>query len=302
MLQSRRAFVRTAVSIFGALWIPGLPSIGDELPVFTGKEVFDRIMAKADASRWSTLSIGELMGKVMQELQGSPYRANPLDDFGDREVCSVDLTSFDCVTFIETTLAFARMLKQGGRTPSDLLRQIGFIRYRQGSVGNFSTRLNYTTDWFVDNEKKHVLRLLFTLPGSQRFTQKVGFMSTHSDKYRQLVAHPELVEVIRRQEDEINHRSLKFVPLDKIAAVEPLLHTGDIVGVCTNQSGLDIAHTGLVLRTEDGVAHFVDASSMKKNMNVVIEPGPISQVFNWSGHLTGAMFARPLEPTGKVPH
>jgi hypothetical protein len=301
MLQSRRAFVRSAFSIFGALWMPGLPSIGDDLPVFQGKEIFDRIMAKADASRWSALSVGELMGKIMQELQGIRYRANPLDDFGDREVCSVDLTSFDCVTFVETTLAFARMLKQGGRKPSDLLRQVGFIRYRQGSVGNFSTRLNYTTDWFVDNEKKHVLRLLSNLPGEQRFTQKVGFMSNHPDKYRQLVAHPDLVEVIRRQEDAINERHLKYVPLDKIASAETLLCTGDIVGVCTNQSGLDIAHTGLVLRTEDGVAHFVDASSMKKNMKVTIEPGPISQVLNWSGHLSGAMFARPLEPTGKEP-
>ncbi len=119
-------------------------------------------------------------------------------------------------------------------------------------------------------------------------------MSGHPDKYRQLVAHPELVAEIRRQEAAINRRHITYVPLDKIASIEPLLQTGDIVGVCTNLPGLDIAHTGLVLRTEDGVTHFVDASSMKSRMKVTIEPGPISQQLTWSSHLIGAMFARPL--------
>jgi len=121
-------------------------------------------------------------------------------------------------------------------------------------------------------------------------------MSSHPDSYRQLAAHPELVAKMQRREKAINNRSLKFIPMDKIAAVEPLLKTGDIVGVCTNKDGLDIAHTGLILRTDDGVAHFMDASSKKSKRRVTIEPGPISSVLNWSSNLTGAMFARPLEP------
>jgi hypothetical protein len=52
----------------------------------------------------------------------------------------------------------------------------------------------------------------------------------------------------------------------------------------------------LILRDDQGVAHFMDASSKKSRMRVTIEPGPISAVLNWSKNLTGAMFARPLEP------
>ena len=86
------------------------------------------------------------------------------------------------------------------------------------------------------------------------------------------------------------------IPMDKLKGAEPLLQTGDIVGVCTTASGIDIAHTGLVYVDENGVRHFMDASSSKSKMKVTLETGPISETLNWSKKLTGAMFARPLEP------
>lgn len=83
--------------------------------------------------------------------------------------------------------------------------------------------------------------------------------------------------------------------MKKIAAIEPLLTTGDIVAVCTSQSGLDVVHTGFVYRTSDGVAHFIDASSAKSKMKVTLEQGPISNSLHWSKNLTGVMLARPRE-------
>jgi hypothetical protein len=148
----------------------------------------------------------------------------------------------------------------------------------------------------VDNESKGVVKLLSQLPGAESFAQKVGFMTSHVASYRQLVAHPGLIAKMKSEENVINSRSLKYIPLDRIAAVEPRLRTGDIVGVCTSVAGLDIAHTGLVWRDDEGVAHFMDANSTKSKRKVTIEPGPISGALNWSKNLTGAMFARPLEP------
>lgn len=77
-----------------------------------------------------------------------------------------------------------------------------------------------------------------------------------------------------------------------------LLKTGDIVGVTTTQAGIDIAHTGLCIKDERGVVHFMDASSSRRNMKVTLEP-EIRRSLNWSSELTGVMFARPLE-VGKV--
>src|SRR5262249_31604420 len=114
--------------------------------------------------------------------------------------------------------------------------------------------------------------------------------------YRQLVAHPEFIPTIKKFEDEINARPTKFVPMGQLAAAQSKLKSGDIVGVATSEPGIDIAHTGLVIVDDAGVPHFMDASSSKKKMKVTLEPGPISGALNWSKKLTGAVFARPLEP------
>lgn len=295
-MTTRRHFL---VSLFSALVscaFPALIASSQESPAFKGRDVFDRILKKAESENWQSLPIGALMGKIALELNGTPYVAGTLEVSRDREICSADLTGLDCVTFFETTLDFARMLKKGGRTPEALLAEIKFTRYRGGAVGDYTSRLHYTKDWFYDNERKRTVRLLSNLPGAEPFTQKVGFMTNHPDSYKQLASHPELTPALARQESIINSRSINFIPLTKIAMAEPMLKTGDIVGVCTNTPGIDIAHTGIVFRDEAGVAHFMDASSKKSVMKVTIEPVPISQTFTWSKNLTGVIFARPLEP------
>src|SRR2546430_5245582 len=104
----------------------------------------------------------------------------------------------------------ARMLKRGKSKPADLLAEIQYTRYRGGKMGDFTTRLHYTTDWFVDNEAKGVVKILAPeLPGAEPFTQKVGIMTKHPENYRQLAAHPEWIDKIRATEERINARSLK---------------------------------------------------------------------------------------------
>jgi hypothetical protein len=284
------------LAVLGTLPAADWAAIASQPTNFEGKDVFNRIVSRADEGKWCTLPIGELMGNIAQELIGTKYVGGTLDLSRDREVCTVNLKALDCVTFFETTLAFARMLKKEERTPDALLTEVSFTRYRHGALGDYSTRLHYTTDWFEDNKNKHVVKLLSNLPGAEPFKQKVDFMSSHPNSYPQLVAHPELIPLIKQQEDAINKRSLKFIPMHKISAIESHLKTGDIVGVCTNQPGLDIVHTGIVFRDTAGITHFMDASSKKSSMQVTIEPGPISQALNWSKNLTGIMLARPMEP------
>jgi hypothetical protein len=294
-MTSRRIFLSGLLAVLSSIVLPEGFVFAEVPTAFKGREVFDRILQKADNEKWRSLPIGQLMGKIALELKGTPYVAGTLELSEDKEVCSADLTGLDCVTFLETTLDFARMLKKGGRTPEALLAEIKFTRYRGGAPGDYSSRLHYTKDWLSDNENKHVIEVLSTLPGAEPFTQRVGFMTNHPANYKQLAAHPELIPSMRRQESIINSRSLTYIPLDKIAKVQSLLKTGDIVGVCTSTPGIDIAHTGMVFRDESGVAHFMDASSKKNVMKVTIEPNPISETFTWSKSLTGAVFARPLE-------
>lgn len=263
-------------------------------PQFQGREIFDRILKKADASHWKKLPIGELMGKIAMELKDTPYVGKTLDGSVDGEACVVNLGGLDCVTFFENVFGLARVIKRGGKTPEDLMSAVTSTRYRNGTVGDFTSRMHYMSDWFYDNERRRSVRALSDLPGAETLPTKINFMSQHPNSYPQLAKHTELVSVIKKQEDEINKRPQKYVPVDKLSAAEPSLKTGDIVAICTKIDGLDVAHTGLVVRTADGVAHFMDASS--RLGKVTLEPGSISQAIARTKSWTGVMFARPLEP------
>lgn len=288
--------------LLGTLGLLGSPALAlgadsptEQLQNFQGQDVFTRIVNQASAENWKKLPIGELIGKIAMELKGTPYVGFTLEVSKDSEACVVNLKGLDCVTFFEDALGMARMIKRGRSSPEDLLAEVQRTRYRGGKMGDFTTRLHYTTDWFVDNEAKGVVKILTPkLPGAQPFTQKVGIMSRHPENYRQLAAHPEFLPKIRLAEDKINARSLKFLPMDKLEAAEHLLQTGDIVGVTTTADGIDIAHTGLCIKDVDGVVHFMDASSARTRMKVTLEP-QISKCLNWSPKLTGVMIARPLE-------
>lgn len=302
LVVKRREFLRYAA--LGALGMLGSSALSrsaealqEQLQHFDGEDVFTRITNKASAEKWDQLPIGELIGKIALELKGTPYVGFTLEASKDTECCVVNLKGLDCVTFFEDSLCLARMLKRGKKSPQDLLAEVQTTRYRGGKMGDFTTRLHYTTDWFVDNEAKGVVKILTPdLPGSEPFTQKVGIMSQHPQNYRQLAAHPELLPEIRRLEDRINARSLEYLPMDKLEAAEALLQTGDIVGVTTTAEGIDIAHTGLCIKDQQGLVHFMDASSARSRMRVTLEP-EISKCLNWSSKLTGVMFARPLEVT-----
>jgi len=298
--MNRREMIQgAALGVFGLLGGSALAALANPLQPqpehFEGREVFDRILQKSTAGNWRQLPIGQLMGKIAMELKGTPYVGFTLELSPDAESCVVNLHGLDCVTFFEDTLCMARMIKHGKGSPAALLEEVQFTRYRGGKMGDFTTRLHYTTDWLVDNEKKGVIKILAPeLPGAEPFTQKVGIMSERPQNYRQLAAHPDLIPAIRLTEEKINGRSLKYLPMNKLAADEHLLQTGDIVGVTTTERGIDIAHTGLCIKDEQGVVHFMDASSSRRNRRVTLETD-ISQCLNWSSKLTGVMFGRPLE-------
>src|SRR5437867_8727320 len=145
--------------------------------VFEGREVFDRLLTLARERRWSELPIGERIGAIGMALRQTPYVASTLELYEDREVCSVNLRGLDCWTFFESALAFARMLRRGGRTPEALLAEATFLRYRGGQLTDYASRLHYMSDWFFDNEHKRVVRLITReLPGAARFIKRVSFM------------------------------------------------------------------------------------------------------------------------------
>src|SRR6266576_3750763 len=152
MLTRRTFLCHSITGTFGLLSASalsralGAAAVEEKLDAFKGADVFDRILAKAQDGKWATLPIGDAMGRIAKEFEGTPYVGFTLELSKDREVCAVNLVGLDCVTFFEDTLDFSRMLKKGGRTPEAMLAEVTLTRYRGGTLGDFTSRLHYTTD------------------------------------------------------------------------------------------------------------------------------------------------------------
>lgn len=288
--MTRRHFLLLGTSALAAPALAHLPKPQKER--FSGDAVLRRIAEKAKAEGWARLPIGERMGHIGLELVGTPYVAFTLETEEPVEYCTVNLEGLDCVTFFESSLDMARVLP-GGLTKDRLVKAVRQTRYRDGKQGDYTSRLHYTMDWFYDNERKGIVKVLTNeLPGAEPFTQRVGFMSSHPNSYKQLKANPTLVPKIAETEARINARPKTYIPTAAIAAIEPLLRTGDIIGLCATQEGIDIAHTGMAYRREDGVLCFFDATNGTGRNDVKLG-GRLSERLNPKSH-TGIVVARPL--------
>jgi hypothetical protein len=270
----------------------GLLARGVDPTNFAGRETFDRLLNVAERKNWRKLPIGELVAEIGLELRGTPYVGGTLELADDREFCSINLLGLDCVTFFESALGFARMLKKGERTPEAMMAQVEYTRYRNGRVTDYTSRLHYTSDWFYNNEEKHVVKVVTReLKGAERFTHTVNFMSTHPNSYRQLKAKPALIPAITETERLINRRRMYYIPKEKVAAIEPQLRNGDIIGITTKIDGIDCTHTGLCYRDGQGTLRFLHASSTKKEVTLGDE---LSVYLAGVSKHTGIMVARPV--------
>lgn len=287
--MTRREFLSAA----GLVAVAPSFALAQQEDFFTGKDVFAGLVAKAKANNWAKLPMGELVGKVGLELVGTPYVGQTFEVFDDKEVCVINLKGLDCATFYEASLALARTIKTGRLTESEFQKQITRIRYRNGKMKGYVSRLHYSSDYFYDNERKGIVNVISDdLPGAQLFQHKVSYMSENPDQYRQLRANTSLVPEIAKTEAEINSRRTFYLPKEKLLDVEYLLKTGDILGLTTTRAGLDVSHTGLCYRDEKDVLRFMHASSTQKK---VILDGPLSEYLENSKINNGIMVARPLE-------
>lgn len=259
---------------------------------FTGRDVFSEIASKAKQENWKKLEMGELVGKVGKEFLGTPYVGFTFEIFDDREVCVINLKGLDCATFYEAALALARTIKSKRVDENEFQNQIKRIRYRGGKLGGYVSRLHYAIDYFHDNESKGILNIVTEdIPGALPYEKPISFMSENAELYRQLKANPNLVPEIAKTEAAISKRKTFYIPKEKVAEIEVLLKTGDILGLTIPTKGLDVSHTGICYRDENGVLRFMHASSTQKS---VVLDERLSEYLA-STKNTGIVVARPLE-------
>jgi len=177
---------------------------------------------------------------------GYPYTHKTLET-GNIETLVINLREFDCTTFVETCLAFSLTLKSEKNTFENFKHYLTEIRYRDGKIENYDSRLHYFCDWITDNQKKGFITDTTKYFGGIVFQKQIDFMSTHSDLYMQLKSDSNLIPGIRVAEKEISSRDYYWIPKENIGNIESRLEEGMIVAITSDIKGLDIAHTGILV-------------------------------------------------------
>lgn len=235
-----------------------------------------------------------VIGKVIEaaglSFLETEYVAGTLE-INESEQLVINLKGMDCVTFVENSLTFARCLKMEKIKYEDFIAELENIRYRDGKIDGYSSRLHYFCDWIYNNQQKGIVKDITADLGGNTYEKQINFMSTHSISYKQLSDLSEL-EKIEKIENAINSRDMYHIPKNKIEKVYDKLQTGDIIATTTFINGLDVTHTGLVYKDNNGT-YFMHASSKMKE--VIISQNQLADYVAEDSKKAGIMVARPLE-------
>lgn len=235
-------------------------------------------------------SIGDVIGEVGKSFIGTDYVAGTLDKNMDEKLV-IDLTGLDCVTFVENCLTFARCVKKGKTSFEDYKKELEKIRYRDGMLDGYSSRLHYFCDWIYNNEDKGIVKNITAEIGGVSYDKKIDFMTSHVKSYKQLGDKANL-DNIRTAEEAINSRYMYYIPKNDIHKAYDSMQTGDIIATTTKIDGLDVTHTGYVYK-EGGGTYFMHASSVKKQ--VIISEMELEEYILSDSKKTGIMVARPQD-------
>ena len=221
-----------------------------------------------------------------------PYVAATLE-IGKQEQLVVNLQEFDCTTFVETILALCLACEHVQPDFHAFTNALCTLRYRQGQLEEYPSRLHYFSDWIEDNSSMGIVEEVAVeqLPFAAIQILQTDYMSRHPEKYRQLAENIYFCELIRQQEKRLIGRKVHYIPknaLNKKAGVLPI-QDGDVLALTTRLSGLDVSHLGFAVWVE-GKLHLLHASM--RSQKVILDSQTLYQYTNSLKSQTGVRVIR----------
>jgi len=195
------------------------------------------------------------------QLLGTPYVAHTLE--GEQEMLTINIDQLDCTTFVETLYALTRTTLNGRDSWRDYASNLENLRYRNGEMTDYSSRLHYISEWIVNNRGRgNLVEATPDIPTADYLVKNINFMTTHKDNYASLKNNPEMVETIRKYEGGYRNHRMPYVKKQWLNRkdVKAAFKAGDFVGLVTKIEGLDISHLGIVYKDENGQIYLLDAS------------------------------------------
>lgn len=218
----------------------------------------------------------ETMVACAKHFLGTQYVAGTLEQ--EPEALIVDTRRTDCILFVEMCLAMTVVSRSDNPDFGQYCNLLQSLRYRDGKVDGYASRLHYTSEWLHQAEN---LGLIFDITGrvgGLPLEQHFSFMSKHPKSYRQLapaldgdtLAQKQL-DVIASVEARLSAGRYFLLRQDDITANADKIQSGDIICFNSTVAGLDIAHVGIALREGDKLT-FIHASSTAGKVVINAEP------------------------------
>ena len=202
-----------------------------------------------------------------KKMLGVPYVAGTLDG-NEEEQLVVRIDALDCTTFVETVLALCIADKRGERDFEGFKKALTDVRYRDGILNGYTSRLHYFSDWIRNNEQMGFVKECTSETAcSQPKELWLDFMTTHVDSYLPMKKNPELVKEMAAHEKNWQGTVVSYIPKENLnlSSDELKIKDGDVLAMVTNIKGLDIVHVGFAFWKE-GKLHLLHASSSAKKV------------------------------------
>lgn len=153
---------------------------------------------------------------ISEQFQGKQY-GRTLTKWPNEEKLVINLDTLDCFTYLDYVLAIAE-----SKGPLDFQRQVTNVRYKDGKV-SYANRNHFFVEWIENN---------------QRYLDNIALKTTHS---KHLSKYLTIIGMAPAKKD------IYYVPLMECYRI---LETGDFVGFYTPKTGLDVTHTGIIVRKD----------------------------------------------------
>lgn len=207
-----------------------------------------------------------------RSFEGIPYAAHTLE--GDEEVLTVRVDSLDCTTFVETAMALAYTLGEGRSSWRDFVYNLQRLRYRNGEVDGYPSRLHYICDWAVDNRHRGNFKdATDAFPKVSHVQRTIDFMSAHRGRYPALADSANYAR-IRGVENGYRQHRFPYIKSSDLAfkGTKAAFRNGDVVALVSNLKDLDVTHMGIVVKDSSGEPYLLHASSSHGRVEVSERP------------------------------
>lgn len=254
------------------------------------KIMFSALCAAAMITSASAQDNSEVMLSNGIKYLDIPYVAHTLEMNGPEELI-INCDEVDCTTFVEYVLAESLSPTEEGQVAEgDFADNLQKIRYRNGNIDGYTSRLHYISDWINNGVRNGFLEDVTASKGTATEKLSISYMSAHPQQYKQLANSSENVAKMKEIEQSLSGKTIKYLPKDKLPYNGfNWIKNGDIIAITTNTPGLDVIHMGIAFYV-DGKLTLLHASS--KDKKVEVSKVALSQMLKDNSKWTGIRVLR----------